>query len=203
MLDKLNPNSTFKRCTYCSEQKNLADFHKNKRSKDGRAFRCKKCACQLRRQYTKENPGAGRPSKEYLRKYYQDNRAERLQWQKEYRQRNLEARKKYDRERHKVYYQLNKDKFLERYARRRASKLNATPSWLTKEQRKEMKYIYSLAKDCKTLTGEEYHVDHIVPLQGENVCGLHVPWNLQILPSDLNLSKANKHVEDDQPGLNV
>lgn len=72
----------------------------------------------------------------------------------------------------------------------------ATPKWLTTEQRKQIISIYDHMRDCNIITGEEYHVDHIVPLRGENVCGLHVPWNLQILPADVNISKSNKYYED-------
>ena len=69
---------------------------------------------------------------------------------------------------------------------------DATPNWLTPEQRKEILDIYEHMRDCRAVTGEAYHVDHIVPLNGKNVCGLHVPWNLQVLPSDVNLSKSNR-----------
>ena len=56
----------------------------------------------------------------------------------------------------------------------------------------EIKNFYWLARDLKAVTGEEYHVDHIVPINGKNVCGLHVPWNLQVLPADINMSKGNR-----------
>jgi len=71
----------------------------------------------------------------------------------------------------------------------------ATPKWLTPEQRKQIVDIYEHMRDCRVVTGEDYHVDHIVPLRGENVCGLHVPWNLQVLPACVNMSKSNQ-IED-------
>lgn len=75
---------------------------------------------------------------------------------------------------------------------RRASKLQATPSWLSKEQRAEMKDFYVVASMMSGLCPEPMHVDHIRPLRGKNVCGLHVPWNLQIIPKSVNIKKSNK-----------
>ena len=69
---------------------------------------------------------------------------------------------------------------------------NAVPNWLTAKHKKEIRAIYLHAADCRVTTGEEYHVDHIIPLKGDVVCGLHVPWNLQVLPADVNISKSNK-----------
>lgn len=76
--------------------------------------------------------------------------------------------------------------------RSRAGLRGATPPWLTEEQRREIADFYWLAQDCSIVSGGKYHVDHIVPIAGENVCGLHVPWNLQVLPGHINRSKGNR-----------
>lgn len=70
-------------------------------------------------------------------------------------------------------------------AKRRAIKLKATPKWLNYSQLQKIEKMY---KNCK----HGYHVDHIIPLKGKNVCGLHVPWNLQYLPALENISKGNR-----------
>jgi hypothetical protein len=77
-------------------------------------------------------------------------------------------------------------------AKRRALKRNATPTWLTKRHFMDFKLIYKLAKLTEKATGIKYEVDHIVPLAGKDVCGLHVPWNLQHLPAKENIIKGNK-----------
>jgi hypothetical protein len=86
----------------------------------------------------------------------------------------------------------NLDKSAAKSAKRRAKKLQATPIWLTAEQLKEIQTFYTETKKLEQETGVKYHVDHIIPLLGENVCGLHVPWNLQILTAEENQRKNNR-----------
>ena len=89
----------------------------------------------------------------------------------------------------------NKDKYIALRSFRRAYKKNATPNCLTKDDRKNIIEFFTVCQMFKLYTGQEYHVDHIVPLVNENICGLHVPWNLQILSAFDNLSKSNKFDE--------
>lgn len=136
--------------------------------------------------------------------YRKDNSATCNANSRKWRAGNLEARKDYDRswyrrntekkkEQSRLWHLKNPDKASSKTMRRVARKLNATPIWLTNEQKAQIDQFYWLAKDCELLSGQKYDVDHVVPLQGKDVCGLHVPWNLQILPKDVNIKKGNKH----------
>jgi 5-methylcytosine-specific restriction endonuclease McrA len=74
----------------------------------------------------------------------------------------------------------------------RASKLKAIPRWLTSFHLEQIESLYKLSKTVEKLTKVKHHVDHIIPLQGETVSGLHVPWNLRIITASENSSKKNK-----------
>ena len=69
---------------------------------------------------------------------------------------------------------------------------NATPPWITKEEKLQIRQMYLQAQKLTKMTGERYVVDHIIPLLNDSVCGLHVPWNLQIMTQEENLKKSNK-----------
>jgi len=73
-------------------------------------------------------------------------------------------------------------------AKRKANQLKRTPPWADMGRIKD---IYSEAHRLTTETGVRYHVDHVIPLQGKKVSGLHVPENLQVLPAIHNLKKSN------------
>ena len=75
---------------------------------------------------------------------------------------------------------------------RRRRHRDATPPWITKEQKLVMRKLYLQAMEMTKITGERYVVDHIVPLISEEVCGLHVPWNLRVITQEENLKKSNK-----------
>ena len=77
-------------------------------------------------------------------------------------------------------------------ARRRKHR-EATPPWLSRKQKSEIRHLYEIAITMTKTTGEQYVVDHIVPLRSDVVCGLHVPWNLRVITQEENLKKSNKH----------
>lgn len=100
-----------------------------------------------------------------------------------------------EREKSKRWAQKNKFNLVARSQRRRCKKLNATPPWVNHGN------ILAIFKEREEKNRNErvvYHVDHIVPLQGENVCGLHVPWNLQIITAKENQRKGNNLPPEEQ-----
>ena len=101
-----------------------------------------------------------------------------------YRKNNPEKRKETVRN----WDQANKPKRNASAASRRSQKLKATPAWANKEA---IDYVYYTAKLLEDVYGTKWHVDHIVPLKGKNVCGLHTHTNLQLLTPKQNLEKSN------------
>jgi hypothetical protein len=74
----------------------------------------------------------------------------------------------------------------------RLAKHRRRPPWLTQEHKREIRNLYRLARRLTVETGLRHTVDHIVPLRGKRVSGLHGPWNLQVLTEFENKSKSNK-----------
>lgn len=80
-------------------------------------------------------------------------------------------------------------------ANRNAAKLNATPAWSTNDHKDQIAEFYTISTITTAETGIKHEVDHIVPLRSKIVCGLHVPWNLQVLTTDKNRRKTNLLLE--------
>lgn len=180
-------------CSKCNEIKELTYFYKKKTAKDGYQPHCKQCD-NIRNDKRRKTPEyrANRLAweeknkenliayqKAYQPKYFQENREDYKRRYQEWRARNTDSARASERSRfqkpsRKLKHRINQ-------AERRCRKLNATiPGYEAQ--------IAEIYANCP----EGYHVDHIVPLRGKNVCGLHVPWNLQYLSAKDNLKKNNK-----------
>jgi hypothetical protein len=92
----------------------------------------------------------------------------------------------------KEYRQANKGKINALCAARKIHIKQRTPKWLTEIDFDRIKNEYKLAEILSKLTGISYHVDHIIPLRGKLVSGLHVPSNLRVIIGKENISKKNK-----------
>jgi hypothetical protein len=91
-----------------------------------------------------------------------------------------------------AYKKANRHKGAALLAKRRAAKKQRTPSWLTEDHLWMIEEAYEIAEVRSRVTGISWHVDHICPLQGKNVFGLHVPWNLQVITAAENIAKGNR-----------
>lgn len=165
-------------CNHCSEKKEESLFHFNpsRKTYDGSCLDCWS-------KQKKENRIKNFESEKQSKKIYADhNREKVLETKRQWKLRNIgkvKADHTFAKERIKI----------------------ATPKWLTKDQRKEIQNIYEEAYILAEKSGVSYHVDHILPLRGKNVSGLHVPWNLQILTAKENILKSN-HVLNFEDAIN-
>jgi hypothetical protein len=106
---------------------------------------------------------------------------------KRYRDKNRDKLNKQKRQ----YAKANRHIFNKLQAKRKAAELQRTPAWLTADDFWLIEEAYDLAALRTRMFGFAWHVDHVVPLQGKLVSGLHVPTNMQVIPGDDNRRKSN------------
>jgi len=159
-----------KYCSNCNLTKEHTEFYISKGRSDGFHIYCKSCSKQKNKEWKAKN----------TTQVYEYNKT----W--------VNSNKDKISKNYKNWQINNRAKVNSYNSFRRAVELQATPSWLTESQNLHIQCKYSLAQMLSRETGIQYHVDHIVPLKGKTVCGLHVSWNLQVIPAVENLRKSNK-----------
>jgi hypothetical protein len=212
-------------CSKCEEQKTFSNFGKRKVSKDGYQGICKVCKNGIRRQnrhkykdqekvydrqYRIDNKGRLNEAKREwckansdkvkasAKKSYFANRERRLHVAKVYASGHKEDKRDYDRQ----YRENNQGKRLAWSRRRELSKTSRAPTWLTDNDLQYMADLYTNCREAEEVFGDvgldiKFHVDHIYPLQGDLVSGLHTPLNLQILSANENIVKSNYYDPDE------
>lgn len=159
-----------KTCSQCKNIKLLSEFNKNRAQKDGLDNQCTLCSRISKSKWKKDHPDRNAAQQ---RSVYAKNPTK-------------------GQKRTKHWRQNNPSKAAMQVSRRTAARKLRTPKWLTPLQYQQMNIFYDSAKALTKEFGINMEVDHIVPLQGKNVSGLHVPWNLQVLSEKLNASKGHR-----------
>jgi hypothetical protein len=168
-------------CRRCNVSLPLAEFRHDTRYADGFASWCKPCHRARNSEWAKENRARLSAKSAAWREANID--AARAA-NKAFKARNSEKLKKA----HAEWAKANRGKRNATSAAYKAAKLRATPAWA------DRKAIAAIYEECARLvaeTGLRLHVDHIVPLQSDVVCGLHCVENLRIIPGAENESKRN------------
>lgn len=174
----------------CGESQ-IERFGKNKLKPGGIDTYCLACRAARSKEYRLAHP-------EWLRASNQRpaNKLAKKLWKKT--ADGKRAAKKYDQSmaamaRKSAYRRAHPELGRARRAMYVASKLQRTPRWLSKAQVEEITQFYKDAVYLTHYTKVKFEVDHIVPLRGKIVSGLHVPWNMQLLTKQENRAKQHAY----------
>lgn len=170
--------SGLKRCSKCDVIKPLGGFSVRRVSQDGLCPKCKDCYKIYATVWREENPDS-------FKTYYAEKKTTLQQKYKEWREENADSRAEYMAQ----WGRENAALVAEKNMRRHAGKIQATPKWANRERMVE---FYKEAERLTAETGIQHHVDHIYPLQGKIVCGLHCEANLNVITQFENIQKLNR-----------
>jgi len=188
-----------KLCRKCVTFKELIEFPRHSRQPDGFYYYCKLCKradyllnAERERARRRASYAANlEANREAIRAYQNANREVLRASSRNWRKANPEAQHRAS----SAWAKANPDKRAAAQNKRHTGQKQRTPAWLSAEQLKQIEFYYTMAEAMKLATGVPHSVDHIVPLQGSNVSGLHVPWNLQVIPKSDNSKKGNRYVQ--------
>jgi hypothetical protein len=180
-----NPDKRKEMARKTFQKHGKAYYEKNKDKKKAYYEENKEVLLAKQKQWRLDNPDK---VKEQSKQSYEKNKDKVAARMVEYYQNNKDRINAYGKE----WSQNNKHRRAASTAKRHAAQMLRTPKWLSEEQLKEIETEYALREWCSEVMGEEYHVDHIIPLRGKKVSGLHVPWNLRVIPATENIRKLNK-----------
>lgn len=162
--------------------------------------RREKIGHMTRAEYTKKRNENTKSRADVCRDSNIKHKEKRVAYRKQYEQDNkdrISARRattlEQRREVKRLWRKNNPGLVLADSAKRRAAKLHRTPKWLTDFDFIKIKYLYQLAAMRTNVQKQQWHVDHIIPLQGAFVSGLHVPSNLRVIPAIENMQKSNHY----------
>ena len=163
-----------KQCTKCLELKDRSLFYKETNKPYGLQNHCKSCDNARKQAWGIKNPERAKQHQ---------NKADANKYAKN--KQKITARNRH-------WKRQNPSKIRNIDARRRSALLLRNPKWLTKDDLWLIEQAYEIAVLRTKMFGFYWHVDHVFPLQGKQVSGLHVPTNLQVIPARENLTKSNK-----------
>lgn len=141
----------------------------------------------------RRNRGSGLTSKQHYQLHKDQYKKRALNWRREHKKKVAEiSARYYQKNKEAIQLRLDVPKMRAYQKKRKLSAKRAAPPWLTSDHLFKMETIYRKAATLQKLLSIPMQVDHIIPLQGKDVCGLHVPWNLRAIPAEINQWKKNK-----------
>jgi hypothetical protein len=174
-----------KQCTKCNQLKAYDSFYASKKHRSGYANVCKVCESARNKVKTQAN----KDRRLAVAKAWRDaNKDKQDKAVKAWREDNAERYAKFFVE----HREANRGAYNAKWMAREVGKKMRTPKWLTESDWLAIKCKYQVAAMLNKHGVEKWDVDHIIPLNGKTVSGLHVPWNLQVITAKQNKIKGNR-----------